>query len=113
MTEYDTGNIFAKILRDEIPHTKVYEDEHALAFEDINPQAPVHVLIIPHKEIDKVSNASVEDISILGHLIYVSKKIAAKYKLNDNYRLTLNNGAEAGQSVFHIHVHLLGGRSLN
>ena len=108
-----SDSIFTKIKNKEIPGNIVHADDICFAIEDINPQAPVHVLIIPHKEIDKVSNASVEDISILGHLIYVSKKIAAKYNLNDNYRLTINNGAEAGQSVFHIHVHLLGGRSLN
>ena len=106
-------SIFTKFKNKEIPCNIVHEDDICLAIEDISPQAPVHVLIIPHKEIDKVSNASHEDISILGHLLIVSKKIAAKYNLNDNYRLTINNGAEAGQSVFHIHVHLLGGRSLN
>ena len=108
-----SASIFTKIKNKEIPGNIVHEDDICFAIEDINPQAPVHVLIIPHKEIDKVSNASAEDINILGHLIFVSKKIAAKYDLNDNYRLAINNGIEAGQSVFHIHVHLLGGRSLN
>jgi histidine triad (HIT) family protein len=108
-----SDSIFTKIKNKEILGNIVHEDDICFAIEDINAQAPVHVLIIPHKEIDKVSNASHEDISILGHLLLVSKKIAAKYDLNDNYRLTINNGAEAGQSVFHIHVHLLGGRSLS
>ena len=75
-----SDSIFTKIKNKEIPGNIVHEDDICFAIEDINPQAPVHVLIIPHKEIDKVSNASVVDISILGHLIYVSKKIAAKYK---------------------------------
>mgnify|MGYP001234040202 CR=1 FL=1 len=107
------ASLFTKIKNGEIPGNIVFQDDICFAIEDINPQAPVHVLIIPHKEIDKVSNASLEDINILGHLLLVSKTIAAKYDLNDNYRLTINNGAEAGQSVFHIHVHLLGGRSLS
>ena len=108
-----SASIFTKIKNKEIPGNIVYEDDICFAIEDINPQAPVHLLIIPHKEIDKVSNASEEDIGILGHLLLVSKNIASNYELNNNYRLIINNGIEAGQSVFHIHVHLLGGRNLN
>ena len=110
---YDRENIFAKILRGEIPCEIVHEDDHVLAFEDINPQAPVHILIIPHKEIAKISDSTPEDKELLGHLLQVSKTIAQKYELENNYRLIINNGAGAGQSVFHIHVHLMGGRSLD
>ena len=106
-------SIMDKIKNKEIPGTIVYEDDQCFAIEDINPQAPIHILIIPHKEIAKISDTSPEDKDLLGHLLYVSKKIADKYDLDDNYRLIINNGAGAGQSVFHIHVHLMGGRSLN
>ena len=105
-------SLFTKIRKWEIPGKIVYQDDLCFAIEDINPQAPVHILIIPIKEIEKVSDASEEDINLLGHLLHVSKKIAQDHDLDNNYRLIINNGAGAGQSVFHIHVHLLGGRSL-
>ena len=108
-----SDSIFTKIKNKEIAGTIVYEDDQCFAIEDINPQAPIHILIIPHKEIAKISDTSPEDKDLLGHLLYVSKKIADKYDLDDNYRLIINNGAGAGQSVFHIHVHLMGGRSLD
>ena len=108
-----SDSIFTKIKNKEIAGTIVYEDYQCFAIEDINPQAPIHILIIPHKEIAKISDTSPEDKDLLGHLLYVSKKIADKYDLDDNYRLIINNGAGAGQSVFHIHVHLMGGRSLD
>ena len=107
-----TDSIFTKIKNKEIPGNIVYEDDQCFALEDINPQAPIHILVIPHKEIAKVSSASPEDKELLGHLLFISKKIADKYDLKDNYRLIINNGAGAGQSVFHIHVHLMGGRGL-
>ena len=103
------NSIFLKIKSGEIPGKIVFEDDQCFAIEDINPQAPVHVLIIPNKEIAKVSDSEESDKELLGHLLLVSKKIAEKYNLNDNYRLVINNGTDAGQSVFHIHVHLLGG----
>ena len=106
-------SLFTKIRKGDIPGKIVYQDDLCFAIEDINPQAPVHILIIPIKEIEKVSDASEEDINLLGHLLHVSKKIAQDYSLENNYRLIINNGAGAGQSVFHIHVHLLGGRSLD
>jgi|TARA_B100000700_G_C14801606_1_gene740853 histidine triad (HIT) family protein len=105
-------SLFTKIRKGDIPGKIVYQDDLCFAIEDINPQAPVHILIIPIKEIEKVSDASEEDINLLGHLLHVSKKIAQDHDLDNNYRLIINNGAGAGQSVFHIHVHLLGGRSL-
>ena len=97
-------SLFTKILKKEIPGEIVYEDDICFSIKDINPQAPIHLLIIPKKQIEKVSDAHQEDLMILGHLMYVSKTIADK--------LVVNNGAEAGQSVFHIHIHLLGGRDL-
>tara|TARA_B100000282_G_C31430852_1_gene353464 strand:+ start:209 stop:550 length:342 start_codon:yes stop_codon:yes gene_type:complete len=108
-----TDSIFTKIKNKEIPGNIVYEDDKCFALEDINPQAPIHVLIVPHKEITKISDSLSEDVNLLGHLLFVSKKIADKYDLKDNYRLIINNGAGAGQSVFHLHVHLMGGRSLD
>ena len=107
-----SSSIFTKIKNKEIPGNVIYEDDKCFALKDINPQAPVHILIIPHKEITKVSDSATEDIELLGHLLYISKTIAQKYELEDNYRLIINNGAKAGQSVFHIHIHLMGGRSL-
>ena len=108
-----SDSIFTKIKNKEIPGNVIYEDDKCFALEDINPQAPVHILIIPHKEIAKISDSTPEDKELLGHLLLVSKTIAQKYELENNYRLVINNGAGAGQSVFHIHVHLMGGRSLD
>ncbi len=108
-----TDSIFTKIKNKEIPGNVIYEDDKCFALEDINPQAPIHILIVPHKEIAKISDSTSEDTELLGHLLLVSKKIAQKYELENNYRLIINNGAGAGQSVFHIHVHLMGGRRLD
>ena len=108
-----TDSIFTKIKNKEIPGNVIYEDDKCFALEDINPQAPIHILIVPHKEIAKISDSTIEDKELLGHLLLVSKTIAQKYELENNYRLIINNGAGAGQSVFHIHVHLMGGRSLD
>ena len=106
-------SIFTKILNKEIPGEIVYEDNDCFAIKDINPQAPIHLLIIPKKHIAKVSDANDEDKELLGSLLLASKKIAKKFDLDDNYRLVINNGAKAGQTVFHIHIHLLGGKSLS
>ena len=106
-------SIFTKILKKEIPGEIVYEDNDCFAIKDINPQAPIHLLIIPKKHIAKVSDANDEDKELLGSLLLASKKIAKKFDLDDNYRLVINNGAKAGQTVFHIHIHLLGGKSLS
>ena len=106
-------SIFTKILKKEIPGEIVYEDNDCFAIKDINPQAPIHLLIIPKKHIAKVSDAKDEDKELLGSLLLASKKIAKTFDLDDNYRLVINNGAKAGQTVFHIHIHLLGGRSLS
>jgi len=102
-------NIFRKIIDRQIPAKIVYEDEKALAFRDISPQAPVHILIVPKQDIAKVADMKAQDRELVGHLIFVAREIAAKEKLED-FRLVINNGSSAGQSVFHLHVHLLGGR---
>ncbi len=107
---YDQENLFAKILRGEIPCDTVYEDQHCLAFRDINPQAPTHILVIPRKPIAKLADAEEEDRETLGHLIWAAKQVAADDGLEDNFRLVINCGEKAGQSVFHLHVHVLGGR---
>ena len=104
--------IFQRIIDREIPADIVYEDELALAFRDVNPQAPVHVLVIPKKAIAKVSDAAESDKELLGHLLLVGAKVAAKEGIEGGFRLVVNNGAPAGQSVFHLHVHLIGGRPL-
>ena len=101
--------IFGKIARGEMEADIVYEDEQCLAFRDVNPQAPTHILIIPRKEIPMLNDMMAEDEPLIGHLIAAAKQIAQQEGLED-YRLVINNGAGAGQSVFHVHVHLLGGR---
>lgn len=104
--------IFCKIVAKEIPSEFVYEDEKAVAFRDLNPQAPVHLLIIPKKHIASLAEATDEDTELLGHLQKVARVIAVKDKLTSGFRLVTNNGRGASQSVFHIHYHLLAGRSL-
>ena len=104
--------IFTKIISREIPADIVYEDEHCLAFRDINPQAPTHVLLIPKKEIPRLADAAAADEALLGHLMLAAGKIASELGVADAFRLVVNNGAEAGQSVFHLHLHLLAGRSM-
>ena len=104
--------IFGKIINREIPADIVYEDEHCLAFRDINPQAPTHVLLIPKKEIVRLVDANEEDAAVLGHLMLAAGRIARDLGVGDAFRLVVNNGAEAGQSVFHLHLHIIGGRPL-
>lgn len=105
--------LFEKIIRRELPADIVYEDELCLAFRDINPQAPLHVLLVPKKPIDKLSGATAADQSLLGHLMLAAGKVARQLGAGDTFRLVVNNGAEAGQSVFHLHLHILAGRKLN
>ena len=105
--------IFGKIIRREIPADIVYEDEHCLAIRDINPQAPTHVLLIPKQRIDKLSSATPADQALLGHLMLAAAKVARQLGTGEAFRLVVNNGAEAGQSVFHLHLHILGGRKLH
>jgi histidine triad (HIT) family protein len=106
------ATIFGKIINREIPANIVYEDEQCLAFRDINPQAPTHVLLIPKKEIPRLTDATAEDRALLGHLMVVAGKIARDEGVDDAFRLVVNNGADAGQSVFHLHLHILAGRKL-
>ena len=109
---YDKHNIFAKILRSEIPCHKILENDHALAFSDINPQSPIHILIIPKKEIPQLSLSDDNDSELLGKLLIAANKIAEDHDTKDAFRIVINNGAKAGQSVFHLHLHLLAGRPL-
>ncbi len=102
--------IFGKIIRREIPATIVYEDDLCLAFRDVNPQAPVHVLLIPKKPLAKLSEATPADHALLGHLLLKAKEVAADLGIGDQFRLVINNGAEVGQTVFHLHLHILGDR---
>ncbi|HEX6906273.1 MAG TPA: histidine triad nucleotide-binding protein [Terriglobales bacterium] len=104
--------IFCRIIRGEAPANKVYEDQRAFVFEDINPQAPTHVLIIPKKHIVGLKEAQPEDAEIIGYLHLVAAQIARQRGIEDGYRTVFNVGPRAGQSVFHLHLHLLGGRSL-
>lgn len=104
--------IFSKIIQREIPADIVYEDELCMAFKDVNPQAPIHILLIPKKPIDRLSNAQDEDQDILGYLMLQAPKIAEQQGIGGKFRLIVNNGTEAGQTVFHLHLHILGGRGL-
>ena len=102
--------IFKKIIDRKIPATIVYEDDLCLAFEDINPQAPTHVIVIPKQEITSVDDVREEDEALIGHLFVAMRKIAADLGLADGYRVVTNCGPAAGQEVMHIHFHLMGGR---
>ena len=105
--------LFEKIIDREIPADIIFEDELSIVIKDISPQAPTHLLIIPKKVIPKLSDSTAEDQSILGHLMLVAGQIADQLGLDETFRIVVNNGAKAGQSVFHLHLHLLSGRPLN
>jgi histidine triad (HIT) family protein len=104
--------LFCRIVSGEIPSKKVYEDDQVYAFEDINPQAPTHILVVPKKHIRGLKEAKAEDAQIIGVCHLASANIARQRSIEDGYRTVLNVGPRAGQSVFHLHVHLIGGRSL-
>jgi len=106
-----TETIFRKIIEREIPADIVYEDEQCLAFKDLNPQAPVHILVIPKKTIARMVDAEDEDGALLGHLLLKARQIAREQGVGDAFRLVVNNGEGAGQSVFHLHIHILAGRA--
>jgi len=109
----EADTIFGKIIRREVPASIVYETDNVLAFKDIYPKAPVHILIIPKKNIPSISAASNEDKAVLGELLLSAAKIAQQLGIeNSGYRLVVNNGRDAGQAVDHLHVHLLAGREL-
>ena len=105
--------IFQKIIDKELPADIVYEDDSCLAFKDINPVAPTHILVIPKKRIEKISDSNTEDKELLGHLFIVAGNIARDLGVEDAFRLVVNNGAGAQQTVFHLHIHLIAGREFN
>jgi histidine triad (HIT) family protein len=105
--------IFKRIIDKEIPAKIVHEDEQCLAFHDNNPQAPTHVLVIPKKEIASLAQLAAEDRALLGHLLLVVQKLAGDLQLDNGYRVVINCGPDGGQSVDHLHLHLLGGRQLS
>jgi histidine triad (HIT) family protein len=109
----DPDCLFCRIIRGEIPAKKVYEDEHVFAFEDIKPQAPTHVLVIPKRHFAGLKEAERDDADIIGLCHLAAANIARQRNIENGYRTVLNVGPGAGQSVFHLHVHLLGGRSLS
>ncbi|KAK3094392.1 hypothetical protein FSP39_001167 [Pinctada imbricata] len=104
--------IFGKILRKEIPTTFIYEDEQCVAFNDVSPQAPTHFLIIPRKPIVQLSSSDDGDEQLLGHLLVVARRVAKQAGLEDGYRVVINDGKDGGQSVYHLHVHVFGGRQM-
>lgn len=104
--------LFEKIIAREIPATFVHEDELCVAIQDVNPTAPLHLLVIPRKPMPRLCDATPVDQALLGHLMLVANKVAADAGYGDAFRLTVNNGAAAGQSVFHLHLHVIGGRPL-
>lgn len=107
-----TDTIFGKIIRREIPANIVYEDDLCLAFKDITPQAPTHILLIPKKPIPKLADAEIEDQALLGHLLLLAKKVAEQAGLENGYRVVINTGNDGGQTVYHLHLHILGGRAM-
>jgi histidine triad (HIT) family protein len=104
--------LFCRIISGEIPSKKVHEDEHTYAFEDINPQSPVHVLVVPKRHIRGLKEATLGDAEAIGRCHLVAAQIARQRSIEEGYRTVLNVGPRAGQSVFHLHVHLIGGRNL-
>jgi len=104
--------LFEKIIAREIPADIVYEDDLVLAFRDIQPQAPTHVLIVPKKLIPRITGAKADDQQLLGHLLLKAAEVAKKLDLKGGYRLVINNGADGGETVPHLHVHILGGRHM-
>ena len=108
-----TETIFSRIIRKEIPADIVYEDDLCLAFRDISPQAPVHILVIPKQPIAQLADAESADHALMGHLLLTVKRVAAQEGLTNGYRVVINSGADGGQTVYHLHLHLLGGRAMH
>ncbi|XP_036385738.1 histidine triad nucleotide-binding protein 1 [Megalops cyprinoides] len=104
--------IFGKIIRKEIPAKIFHEDDECVVFHDVAPQAPTHFLVVPKKPISQLSKAEASDAALLGHMMIVAKQCAEKMGLQKGYRLVLNEGPDGGQSVYHIHIHVLGGRQM-
>jgi len=105
-------NIFQKIIDGEVPCDKVFENERIIAFHDIHPQAPVHILIVPKKAIRDIMHAQQEDSELLAEVVFVAQELAKKFQIEKGFRLLTNNGPDAGQTIFHLHFHLVGGRTL-
>ncbi|XP_029493279.1 histidine triad nucleotide-binding protein 2, mitochondrial [Oncorhynchus nerka] len=105
--------IFSRVIDKTIPADIIYEDDKCLAFRDISPQAPVHFLVIPRDPIPKISEVKDDDAELLGHLLVVAKNVAKKEALHEGYRMVINDGKHGAQSVYHLHIHVLGGRQLN
>jgi len=103
--------IFCRIVRGEAPARIVYQDEQVTAFHDLNPQAPVHLLVVPNRHIAGVAQVGPGDEPVLGHLFTVARQLAEEMEITEGYRLVVNSGPLAGQTVFHLHLHLLGGRA--
>ena len=101
--------IFQKIIEKEIPSEFIYEDDLCIVINDINPQAPLHLLIIPKKPLPKLSDAQEKDLNLLGHLMLVAGNMSRKFNVEDAFNIVINNGEKAGQTVFHLHIHLLAG----
>ena len=112
---YDPNNVFARILRDEIPSTRVYEDDEFIAFRDISPAAPTHILVIPRRHgVTGPADLGDDDTGWVGRMVVIATRIAAQEGLDaSGYRLLFNNGADAGQEVAHLHLHILGGKRLS
>lgn len=106
------GTVFQQIIDGKIPAEKVFENDRLIAIKDINPAAPVHLLIMPKKEIPTLQHATKEDLELLPEIFAVAQKLAEKFGVADGYRLLVNSGSSAGQTVFHLHFHLIGGRRL-
>ncbi|RLA50281.1 MAG: histidine triad nucleotide-binding protein [Gammaproteobacteria bacterium] len=105
--------LFTKIINRELPADIIYEDEHCIAINDIAPKAPTHLLVIPKKPIPRLADATDEDAALLGHLMLAASKIARQAGVEDAFRLIVNNGAEVGQTVFHLHLHILAGKKFS
>jgi histidine triad (HIT) family protein len=105
--------LFTKIINREVPADIVYEDDQCLAFKDIGPQAPLHLLMVPKKPIARLAQASEDDQTLLGHLMLKAATVAHDQGYGDNFRLVINNGPQAGQSVYHLHIHILAGRAFH
>lgn len=108
-----TDSIFTKIINREIPANIIFEDDQVIAFHDIAPQAPVHVLVVPKKQIPMLDDLRPEDAPLVGHMVHVATELARKLKLDLGYRIVMNSNHQGGQTVFHIHLHLLGGRQMH
>lgn len=104
--------IFAKIIKGELPADKVFENERIVAFKDIHPAAPVHILIVPKKEIKDLQSVQAEDLPLIGEIASVAQTLAERFGITDGYRLITNNGPLSGQVIFHLHFHLIGGKKL-